>query len=121
VAIVAAGAALGALMTAMTGGQPGTLLGVFLIAGTLAAALAVRPGAAHLIVPAPPLAYLAGATAAGLFVMPAGTMSRTGLAVSVLQWMAHGFLEMLIATGAALALTVIRRRVMLRAPGVRAR
>ena len=104
-------AALGALLTGLTGGQPGTLLGVFLILGTLAAASVVRRGAVHLIIPVPALAYLVAATLAGIAAIPATDMSRTGLAVNALQWIAHGFLVMVIATAAAIAITIARRRV----------
>jgi hypothetical protein len=98
------------LLTALTGGQPGTLLGVCLIVSALVAGSVVRPGAAHLIIPVPALAYLVAAMVVGITSIPAGELSRTALAINTLQWIAHGFLVMLIATGVALALTVIRRR-----------
>ncbi len=104
------GAALGALLTALTGGQPGIVLGVFLILGTLAAGSLVRPAAVHLIIPVPALAYLVAALLAGIVAIPASDMSRTGLAVNALQWIAHGFLVMLIATAAAIGITAARRR-----------
>jgi Domain of unknown function (DUF6542) len=118
---VFAGAAVGAFLTALTGGRPGTVLGGFLIVGTLVACSVVRPGAAHLIIPAPALAYLVAATAVGITSSPAGDMSRIALAVNELQWIAHGFLVMVIATVAAIALTVIRRRAISRPAGVRVR
>ena len=122
VAIVIGAAGLGAVLTALTGGQPGTMLGVFLIVGTLAASTLVRPGAVHLIIPVPALAYLVAATLAGIAAIPAADMSRTGLAVSALQWIAHGFGVMVIATAAAIVITVVRRRAMIRqAAGLRAR
>ncbi|HEX9065665.1 MAG TPA: DUF6542 domain-containing protein [Streptosporangiaceae bacterium] len=121
VAIVAGCAGLGALLTAVTGGQPGTLLGVFLIVGTLAAASAVRTDAAHLIIPVPPLAYLVAATLAGIVTIPGGVLSTTGLAVNALQWIAHGFLVMVIATAAAAAITVLRRRAQSRPAALRPR
>lgn len=120
-ALVVGSAGLGAFFTALSGGQPGTLLGVFLVAGTVVAALAVRPGAAHLIIPVPPLAYLAAAMAAGTAATPAGDMTRTSLAVSALQWIAHGFVVMLIATAVAIVITVVRRRAWSRSAGMRAR
>ena len=110
IAIVIVAAAVGAVLTVLTGGQPGTLLGVCLIVGTLAGGSVVRPDAAHLIIPVPALAYLVAATLVGITSMPGGDMSKTALAINALQWIAHGFLVMLIATGAAVAITVIRRR-----------
>jgi hypothetical protein len=55
VAIVAASTALGASATMLTGKEPGSILGVFVIIGTLAAAVAVRPQAGRIILPVPAL------------------------------------------------------------------
>ncbi len=116
-----AAAGVGALLTALTGGQPGTPLGVCLIVGTLAACSAVRADAVHVVIPVPPLAYLAAAVVAGIGTIPASDMSRASLAVSALQWIAHGFLVMVIATVTAIAITVARRRALSRPAGLRAR
>src|SRR5882757_779519 len=66
VGIAAGGAALGALITVLAGTGPGPVLGVSLVAATLAAALAIQPRAVYRIIPVPPLAYGATATVAGV-------------------------------------------------------
>jgi len=105
-------AALGALVTVLTGREPGFVLGVFLIAGTTAAALAVQPSAVYLIIPVPALAYVVAAATAGLIQankQAAGT-SLTALALSAAQWTASGFLAMTVATILAIAVTASRWR-----------
>ncbi len=109
VSIVLGAAAFGLVVTVLAGSEPGDLLGLFLIAGTLIAALAVRADAVHVLIPAPALAYLAAGTIAGFIHDRAADTSRTALAVSALQWMAAGFLSVTAATVLAVALTIARR------------
>lgn len=117
--IIACGAVLGLVATIVSGREPGALLGAFLIAATLIAALAVRASAVHLIIPAPALAYLVAGMIAGL-VHDRGTLaSRTGLEVDALQWIAGGFLAMTAATALAIAFTVARRARARRGPSDR--
>ena len=106
--IVVGGAALGALITVLAGTGPGPVLGVSLVAATLAAALAIQPGAVYRIIPVPALAYLVMATVAGLAGDRAAGTSHTALAVSAAQWIASGFLPMTAATLLAIAVTAIR-------------
>ena len=108
VCVVIGAAALGALVTGVTGKEPGFLLGVFLVTGTVAASLAVLPRAAYLIIPAPALAYVAAAVIAGLIHDRAADTSRTALALSATQWIASGFVAMTAATGAAFVIAVAR-------------
>jgi hypothetical protein len=108
VCIVVGGAALGALITVLAGTGPGPVLGVSLVAATLAAALAIQPGAVYRIIPVPALAYLVMATVAGLAGDRAAGTSHTALAVSAAQWIASGFLPMTVATLLAIAATAIR-------------
>lgn len=108
VGIVLGGAALGALITVLAGIGPGPVLGVFLVAATLAAALAIQPRAVYRIIPVPALAYVATATVAGLIGDRMATASHTALAVSAAQWIASGFLPMTAATLLAIAVTAIR-------------
>jgi hypothetical protein len=117
--MVIAGAALGGLATAVTGSAPGLALDVFVIGGTAAAVLAVRPRSVYLIIPVPALSYMVAATAAGLVEIKgqAAGASVTTLAVSAAQWMASGFPAMTAAT--ALAITVATARWRLRRPGPR--
>ncbi|HEY2441915.1 MAG TPA: DUF6542 domain-containing protein, partial [Streptosporangiaceae bacterium] len=105
--IVIGSAALGALATVIASTEPGALLGVFIIAGALAAALAVRPRAAYLIIPVPALAYVAAASLAGLIHGQSGG-SGTALAIGETQWVASGFVTMAIATVLAIVTTIAR-------------
>jgi hypothetical protein len=106
--IVTGCALLGMLATILTGSEPGVVLDAFLIAGTVTAGLAVRPGAVYLIIPVPALAYVVTATIAGLIRDRATDTSLTGLAVHMVQWIASGFLAMTAATILAIAITVAR-------------
>jgi hypothetical protein len=108
VAIVAGGAALGAIVTVAVHTEPGNLLGAFVIAATLAGALAVRRDAVYRVIPAPALAYAAAALLAGLVHDRAADSSRTALAVNAAQWIASGFLTMAAATLLAVAMTAVR-------------
>ena len=118
ISLAAGGAAAGLLGTLLTGSDPGVLLGIFLVTGTAAGALAVRPGAAHLIIPVPPLAYVVAATLAGLVHDRAADTSHTALAISAAQWIASGFLAMTAATLLASAVAVVRWAMERRRPWV---
>ena len=106
--IVVAAAVLGAGVTVAMHHDPGYLLGGAVIAGTFVAALAVRRETVYQLIPVPALAYLVGALTVGLMHELNAAPSRTGLAVSVTQWVAGGFLTMAAATAVAAAITVIR-------------
>ncbi len=102
-------AALGAVITIVAGRQPGFVPGAFLVAGTAAAAFAVRPQAVHRIIPVPALAYVA----AGLVTVPVsgpGGGSSAALALGVVQALASGFLAIILATALAIAVTAARGR-----------
>ena len=102
------GAALGAAATAATGSEPGFVLGLLVVAGTAAAARAVRPRAVYRIIPVPALAYVAAAVIAGLIGDRATGTSLTALAISAAQWIANGFLAMTAATVLAIVMTAAR-------------
>ena len=108
VCIVVGSAAVGALLTALARSEPGAVLGVFLVAGTLVAALAVKPGAVYRIIPVPALSYLVAAVLAGMIHDRANGTSSTALAVGATQWIASGFVAMTIATILATVIAVIR-------------
>jgi hypothetical protein len=108
VAIVAASTALGASATMLTGKEPGSILGVFVIIGTLAAAVAVRPQAGWLILPVPVLAYFLAAMVTGVIYDHSADLSKTALAVNAAQWIANGFFAMLLATILALVMVTAR-------------
>ena len=108
IVLVISGAVIGTVITVLAGGEPGFVLGFFLVIGTLAAALAVEPRAIYRIIPAPALAYLAGAVIAGLIHDRAADTSRAGLAISAAQWAARGFVAMTIATVLVVLVGAIR-------------
>jgi hypothetical protein len=101
-------AALGTLVTVVARTEPGSVLGVLVVAGAAAAALAVRPRAVYVIIPAPALAYVAAASIAGFVHDRASDTTLTGLAVHAAQWIASGFLAMTVATLFAIAATAVR-------------
>jgi hypothetical protein len=112
--VVIGSCALGGMGTVVTGREPGLLLGVFLVAGTLVGVSVVRPLASYLIIPVPAPAYLAAALAAGVLHGGLATMSHTGLAVSALQWTADGFVPMALATVLAIIVATARWRMAAR-------
>jgi hypothetical protein len=109
VALVAASAVLGTLVTVLTGSDPGFALGLLVVIGTIAACLAVRARGVYWIIPAPALAYLAGAVISGLVHDRAADTSSTELTVNAARWIASGFLAMAIATALAVGIAVARR------------
>lgn len=108
IALVIGAALAGLLVTVVTGSEPGVALGIFLLAGTAAGALAVHPRAAYLIIPVPALAYLAAAILAGLLHDHAADTSHAALAVSAAQWIAGGFFAMAAATVLSIAVAAVR-------------
>jgi hypothetical protein len=103
-----AGAALGTIATMVTRSAPGRLLGLFVIAATVVAALAVRPRAGRMILPVPVLAYVVGALISGIVFNRSAGSSGTALAIGAAQWIANGFFAMVIATVLAVAITAAR-------------
>ena len=91
----------------VTRSAPGFLLGLFVEAGTVVAALAVRPRAGRLIFPVPVLSYLVGALISGFVFNRSGT-SKTALAIGAAQWVANGFFAMALATVLAVVIITIR-------------
>ena len=108
VAIVAASTALGASATMLTGKEPGSILGVFVIVGTVAAAVAVRPRAGRAIIPVPALSYLIAAMVTGVIYEHSADISKTALAINAAQWIANGFFAMVLATVLAAVLVTVR-------------
>lgn len=108
VLIVTAGAAVGAFATMVTGREPGTLLGVVLIVGSLAGVLSVQPKAAYRLVPVPALAGFAAALLAGMVHDRAIDISRTEIALNSLGWMSGGFVWIAAATVVTLVVAVAR-------------
>ena len=108
VCLIVASTAIGAIATMATGRAPGFMLGVFVVIGTVVAALAVRPRAGRLIFPVPVLAYLVAALIAGIIYNRSADASKTAVAIGAAQWIANGFFPMAVATAAAIVLIVVR-------------
>ncbi|MDQ2811261.1 MAG: hypothetical protein M3Z75_05105, partial [Actinomycetota bacterium] len=108
VCIIVASTALGAIATMVTGRTPGLLLGVFVVIGTIAAALAVRPRAGRMILPVPVLSYLVAALISGVIYNRGDGASKTALALGAAQWIADGFFAMAMASALAMGLITVR-------------
>jgi len=108
VCIIVSSAAVGTIATMVSRSTPGPLLGFFVITGTVAAALAVRPSAGRTIVPVPALAYLVAALISGVVFNRSAATSKAALAIGAAQWVADGFFAMVLATVLALVITVAR-------------
>ena len=108
VCIIVASAAVGAIVTMVTRSAPGFLLGLFIVAGTVAASLAVRPRAGRMIFPVPVLSYLVAALISGVVFDRSADTSKTALAIGAAQWIANGFFAMALAT--VLAVLIIAAR-----------
>jgi hypothetical protein len=96
--VVGAAALVGAILTLMAGQEPGILLGVFVILGTVAAAFGIRRRVAYLVFPAPALAFFGAALITGLVHDRNLTSSTAGLGAGSLQWFAGIFFPMMVAT-----------------------
>jgi hypothetical protein len=108
VATVAASALLGAIITIALRHDPGTLLGSFIILGTLVAGVTVRTRSVRLIIPAPALSYVVAAVLAGAINDRAMDTSHVADLVNLGQWIAAGFKTMAIATLLAVVITAVR-------------
>jgi hypothetical protein len=108
VLMVLAAATLGAAFTVASDRDPGRALGIFVLAGTLAAATSVRARSAYAIIPVPALAYAVAAVVAGSIHDRAVDTTHTALAVSAVQWIADGFIAMTAATALAVLVALAR-------------
>jgi len=108
VLLVLVAAVLGGAFTLVSHSDPGLRLGIFLLAGTAIAGLAVRARSTYLLIPVPALAYVVVACYAGLIHDHAVDTTRTALTLSAVQWIADGFVIMIAATGLAAAIAVGR-------------
>lgn len=114
IAIAAGSTALGALLTILQRHDPGVVLGVFLVLGTIVAGVAVRPSAARLIIPAPTLCYVPAATIAGAINDRAADTSKIGLILHGGRWISSGFVAMALATVFAIVIWGLRLLLDLR-------
>ena len=108
ICVIVASTAVGTIATIVTRSAPGFLLGLFVEAGTVVAALAVRPRAGWMIFPVPVLSYLVGALISGFVYNRSTGTSKTALAIGAAQWIADGFFAMALATVLAITITTVR-------------
>jgi hypothetical protein len=121
VAIVAAATLLGVIATILLKKDPGTLLGGFILVGTVIAGFAVRYNVVYGLIPVPALAYVIGAMVPGYIHERAVITGHLELAAHAAEWIGFGFLSMIAGTIAAIVVTIGRygwaRRSMLTARG----
>jgi hypothetical protein len=108
IVVVFSTTAVGAVGTLVLGGDPGALLGLLVIVGSVAAAFGVDFRRGYLLLPVPTLAYAVGATATGMFHDRGVDISHTALLISAARWFAGGFLWMTAATIGLIAITALR-------------
>lgn len=107
-AIVAGSALLGAIITVVERQDPGVVLGVLLVLGTIAAGLGVKTRSARLIIPAPVFCYVPTAVIAGAINDRSEDSSKIGLIVHGGKWISSGFTAMSLATILAILITGVR-------------
>jgi hypothetical protein len=93
-----AGALIGIVATLVAGSEPGFLLSLFIIIGTVIATLGVRPGAVYLFFPLPAFAFFAGAVITGKIHDSSLSSSTAGELAGFTQWIAGIFIPMCAAT-----------------------
>ena len=108
---------LGALITVISGSEPGWVLGVLLVISTAIGGLAVTRRMAYLVIPVPAIAYTVAAFVTGYIHDRSIDTSRTALAASAVQWIAGGFFAMTAATLVAIA--IVAGRWLFTGPGAR--
>jgi hypothetical protein len=96
--VVAGASVIGVILTLIAGQEPGVLLGVFVIIGSLAATLGIRRPAVYLVFPLPALALFLGALMAGVVHDSQLASTTAGLGAGSLQWFAGIFFPMLVGT-----------------------
>jgi hypothetical protein len=96
--VLAVATVVGVILTLIAGQEPGVLLGIFVIAGSLAAAFGVRRSAVYLVFPLPALALFLGALMIGVVHDSQLTSTTAGFGAGFLQWVAGIFIFMVVAT-----------------------
>lgn len=89
---------LGAVATLIMGSDPGTLLGLLIMAGSFISALCVVRRSLYVLLPLPALSYLVLAIVVGGIHDYRTATSTTQLGLSFLQWIGGGFFTIFAAT-----------------------
>jgi hypothetical protein len=108
IAIVAAATLLGMIVTIVLKQDPGSVLGIVILVGTVIAAFAVRYNAAYSLIPAPALAYVIGAMIPGYIHERSVITGHLELAAHAAEWVGFGFLWMVVGTIVAVILAIGR-------------
>jgi hypothetical protein len=108
IGIVAGSALLGAIVTVVERQDPGAVLGVLLVLGTIVAALAVKTRSARLIIPTPVFCYVPAAVIAGAINDRSTDTSKIDLVIHGGTWISSGFTAMTLATILAILITGVR-------------
>jgi hypothetical protein len=107
VLVIIAISAVGALINGLAGGEPGLILYLSLIIGTLVATLLVEDRLVWVLIPVPALVFPVMAFAAGTIGESGAPSSHSGT-YAVAKWVANGFIAMATATLLAGLVTVVR-------------
>lgn len=91
-------ALLGVAGTVLTHSDPGSVLGLCVIAGSVIAAISIRRSRLYVLIPLPALASFFGAVVAGAIHDRGADTSTTEFGVNFLQWIANVFFAMCAAT-----------------------
>jgi hypothetical protein len=111
--LILAGAAIAGMAGTLARHQdPGTLLGLVVVAGSVVAALVIRPRAVYRLIPLPALTLLIAVVITGAIHDRAADTSKKVLEANFLQWIASGFLAMSAAT--VLVIVIAGARWLLR-------
>lgn len=103
-------AVVGAVGTVVTKRDPGALLGILIVIGSVVAALCIQRRAVYKLLPLPALSYLVLATMAGAYHDRKIDVSKTELGLNFLQWMGSGFLA--ISASTILILVIMGGRLL---------
>jgi hypothetical protein len=95
--VIAAATLLGVIATIVTKKDPGTILGILIVIGAIAAAFGVRYSTAYILIPLPALAWVAGAVVSGYVHDRSLLTGSIGIGSQAAVWMAAGFTWMVIA------------------------
>jgi len=96
--VLVAGTLLGIIVTLVAGQEPGDLLGLFIIVGTIAAVLGIQRSKVYLLFPMPALAFFVAAIVTGKVHDAKLGSSTTGLGAGFTQWIAGIFFPAVVAT-----------------------
>jgi hypothetical protein len=96
--VLAGGAVLGVIVSVIADQEPGDLLGIFVILGSIAAVVAIKRDKVYLLFPAPALTFFVAAILAGKVHDAKLGSSTAGLASGLTQWTAGIFIPAVVGT-----------------------